>query len=129
MYQNFDRFLISIGECKCQHDLLIALSLYFNLMWLLLLRPIIVLQSLYMNKSSYHGPPYLDFGAHLVLIFASIFVPFSRHGGFRTPKSSSSSSSPTLSTSANSTRHMLPPTSAAVAALHAKKRMPITFKR
>ncbi|RWS29604.1 hypothetical protein B4U80_09127 [Leptotrombidium deliense] len=72
------------NECKCPPDLLVSLCLYFNLMWLLILRPLIVLQTLVVNKGlQEQSPTYLDFGAHLVIIFSSVFVPFASNGGLR----------------------------------------------
>ncbi|RWS12843.1 hypothetical protein B4U79_07207 [Dinothrombium tinctorium] len=70
-------------NCKCTPDLLISLCLYFNLMWLLILRPLIVLQTLIINKEWQQSPTYLDFGTHLVIIFAAVFVPFASNGGLR----------------------------------------------
>lgn len=45
----------SIQSCKCSDDLLITLSLYFNMMWLLILRPLIVLQTLMMALKTDDG--------------------------------------------------------------------------
>ena len=72
------------SNCECSGDLVISLSLYFNLMWLLILRPLIILQTLMMTKDSdLNAPSYLDFGTYLVLIFSALFAPFSNSGGLR----------------------------------------------
>jgi hypothetical protein len=57
-------------------------------MWLLLLRPLIVLQTILLRSSSSAPSPaaYVDFGTHFVLVFAALFVPFSANGGFRQAK-------------------------------------------
>lgn len=56
-------------------------------MWLIILRPLIILQTLILAKEgetrSSGSPNYLDFGTHLVLIFSSLLVPFSGYGGLR----------------------------------------------
>lgn len=74
----------TVDSCDCSNDFALSLSLYFNLMWLLILRPLIVLQTLMMSTEADGSPPtYLDFGTHLVLIFASLSIPFSNSGGLR----------------------------------------------
>uniref|UniRef100_T1KAY7 Uncharacterized protein n=1 Tax=Tetranychus urticae TaxID=32264 RepID=T1KAY7_TETUR len=75
------------SNCYCLRDFPVLLSLYFNLMWLIILRPLIILQTLVLAKEGNNflpeSPDYLDFGTHLVLIFSSLLVPFSSYGGFR----------------------------------------------
>ena len=74
----------AVDSCECSNDFAMSLSLYFNLMWLLILRPLVVLQTLMMSTEADNAPPtYLDFGTHLVLIFASLSIPFSSSAGLR----------------------------------------------
>lgn len=97
----FNYFLTTAAKdcyCDCSGDIILTTCLYFNFIWLLLLRPLVVLRTLMIQSDKMPDSEwsvinpllqqsqsvYLDFGSHLVIIIVSIFVPFSTHGGFRT---------------------------------------------
>lgn len=70
---------------SCSRDTLVDMALYYNLIWLLALRPLAVLHALYLQAGSptegATGASYIDIGSHLVLTFSCVFSPFSPRVG------------------------------------------------
>lgn len=53
------------------------MALYYNFIWLVILRPLAILHALYMQTGEWGNAFYMDFGSHLVLAFSAVFSPFS----------------------------------------------------
>ncbi|GBO07137.1 hypothetical protein AVEN_185456-1 [Araneus ventricosus] len=53
------------------------MALYYNFIWLVVLRPLAILHALYMQTGEWGNAFYMDFGSHLVLAFSAVFSPFS----------------------------------------------------
>lgn len=52
------------------------MALYYNFIWLVILRPLAMLHALYMQRAEWGNAFYMDFGSHLVLAFSAVFSPF-----------------------------------------------------
>lgn len=69
---------------SCFRDTLVDMALYYNLIWLLILRPLAVLHALYLQSVPFAtttNASYIDIGSHLVLTFSCVFSPFSPRVG------------------------------------------------
>lgn len=52
------------------------MALYYNFIWLVILRPLAMFHALYMQRAEWGNAFYMDFGSHLVLAFSAVFSPF-----------------------------------------------------
>ncbi|XP_054717036.1 uncharacterized protein LOC129226454 [Uloborus diversus] len=68
----------SVCPYGCRNNTFVDMALYYNFIWLVLLRPLALLHALYMQSGDWEHPCfYMDFGSHLVLAFSAVFSPFS----------------------------------------------------
>ncbi|XP_076371897.1 uncharacterized protein LOC143257318 isoform X2 [Tachypleus tridentatus] len=62
---------------ECRNEVFIDVALYYNFIWLTLLRPLTILYVLYNHNKEEELVYYVDLGSHLVLSFTTVFSPFS----------------------------------------------------
>lgn len=66
----------TICQYGCKSNTFVDMALYYNFIWLVILRPLAMLHALYMQRSEWGNAFYMDFGSHLVLAFSAVFSPF-----------------------------------------------------
>lgn len=79
--------IIETNSCCRDHknDTFINMSLYYNCIWMVFLRPLAILHAMYLQSKEWESAYYMDFGTHLVLAFASVFSPLSPRFGICQP--------------------------------------------
>ncbi|GIX97677.1 uncharacterized protein CEXT_402821 [Caerostris extrusa] len=67
----------AVCQYGCKTNTFVDMALYYNFIWLVVLRPLAILHALYMQTGEWGNAFYMDFGSHLVLAFSAVFSPFS----------------------------------------------------
>ncbi|XP_015930693.1 uncharacterized protein [Parasteatoda tepidariorum] len=67
----------AVCQYGCKTNTFVDMALYYNFIWLVILRPLAILHALYMQSGEWGNAFYMDFGSHLVLAFSAVFSPFS----------------------------------------------------
>lgn len=66
----------TVCQYGCKSNTFVDMALYYNFIWLVVLRPLAMLHALYMQRAEWGNAFYMDFGSHLVLAFSAVFSPF-----------------------------------------------------
>lgn len=66
----------TVCQYGCKSNTFVDMALYYNFIWLVILRPLAMLHALYMQRAEWGNAFYMDFGSHLVLAFSAVFSPF-----------------------------------------------------
>ncbi|XP_023223000.1 uncharacterized protein LOC111624402 [Centruroides sculpturatus] len=79
--------IIETNSCcrDYKNDTFVNMSLYYNCIWMIFLRPLAILHAMYLQSKDWESAYYMDFGTHLVLAFASVFSPLSPRFGICQP--------------------------------------------